>query len=176
MILALLCAATTGFRSIPLTLDELANRAECVVHARVVSKQCEEDARGQIFTKINLDLLEVWKGRLDTTRCQIVHGGGVLGDQETRVSGQVHYHIGEEMIAFLKRNEAGEWITVGLAQGKLRVQHDGAAKAAERAEVAVRLHRDRANLTSGWTRITLEVLRKKLMEPSSPGHAVEEKR
>jgi hypothetical protein len=37
----------------------------------------------------------------------------------------VNYELGEEVVAFLVRNERGEGVTVGLMQGKFHIWTDG---------------------------------------------------
>src|SRR5206468_54907 len=90
----------------------------------VLSKSCQRDPSGRIFTKVELQVAETWKGSLTTNRISIVHGGGILGDQKTTVSGQVDYGIGEEVVAFLVLNPRGEAVTLGLSQGKFHIRRD----------------------------------------------------
>jgi len=51
----------------------------------------------------------------------VVHGGGTMADKRVVVSGQVHYAVGQEVVAFLVLNGRGEGVTLGLAQGKFEV-------------------------------------------------------
>ena len=108
----------------PLSIEQLAKESALVVRATVLSKSCQRDPAGHIFTKVELEVAEIWKGSLPTNRFTVVHGGGILGDRKATVSGQVEYALSEEIVAFLVLNHRGEGVTLGLAQGKFLIQQD----------------------------------------------------
>ena len=108
----------------PLSIEEMARQSALVVHGTVLSKSCQRDPAGRIYTKVELQVAEFWKGSLATNRLTVVHGGGILGDQKATVSGQVEYGIGEEVVPFLVLNRRGEGVTLGLAQGKFHVRQE----------------------------------------------------
>jgi hypothetical protein len=108
----------------PMSLEELIKKAQLVVHGKVLSKTVQRDIDGQIITRIELEVIETVKGGLTDARFFIVQSGGVLGDEFTTVSGQEHYEVGEEVVAFLVFNQRGEGVTLGLAQGKFHVEED----------------------------------------------------
>lgn len=108
----------------PLSLDELSAQAEIVVRGNVISKTCERDSAGRIYTRVELQLSEIWRGSIPAGRLYVVHGGGVLGEERVVVSGQVQYRIGEDVVAFLVRNDRGEAVTLAMAQGKFSVLKD----------------------------------------------------
>lgn len=108
-------------RMIPLTIEELAGAAVAVVHGRVREISAARDASGRIHRRIELEIAEVWKGRLPSGICSIVAGGGVVGELEVKALGQPEYHVGEEVVLFLARNDDGGLVTLGLAQGKFEV-------------------------------------------------------
>lgn len=105
----------------PLSVDTLSAQADVVLHGVVLSNTCQRDPSGRIYTKVELRVTDIWKGAISGSPFVIVHGGGVLGDRQASVPAQVQYDIGEEVVAFLVRNERGEGVTVGLMQGKFRV-------------------------------------------------------
>jgi molybdopterin-binding protein len=109
---------------IPLSLPELAGKAELVVLGSVLSKSCQQDDAGRIFTRVELQVTEVWKGAVSSKILIVVHGGGILGSRRIAVSGHVDYTVGEEVVAFLVRNDRGEAVTLSLAQGKFHVSQD----------------------------------------------------
>lgn len=127
---ALILVATSpgafGTRMLPLTIEELAARAEWVVHARVTGKTCRQDADGRVFTQVELQVLDLWKGQLSSSTLHIVQGGGVLGLQAVTVAGQSEFELGEEVVAYLVRNSRREAVTVGLAQGTFHLRNDPA--------------------------------------------------
>src|SRR5438874_1650779 len=84
----------------PLAIEELSARAQLVVHGTVSSTTCQRDNAGRIYTRIELHVADVWKGKPPTNPLQIVQGGGTLGEQRTIISGQVEYRPGEEVVGF----------------------------------------------------------------------------
>jgi len=108
----------------PLSIKSLSSEADLVLQGVVQSKSCQRDGAGRIYTRIELEVTDVWKGAVGTNPFLIVHGGGVLGEEQSIVSGQVQYEVGEEVVAFLVRNSRGEGVTLGLMQGKFHVWKD----------------------------------------------------
>lgn len=104
------------------TLSYLTSRSKLVLHARVISKSCQEDSSNQIFTRITLQILEVWNGEWPEPTLDLVHSGGRLGDRLLVVHGQVHFEMNEEVVVFLKKNDAGEWITAAMSKGRIPIQ------------------------------------------------------
>src|SRR2546425_10487824 len=127
MLLFLSCVLAPSLRAIqftPLPIEQLAQESAFILQGTVLSKSCQRDLAGRIFTKVELEVAEVWKGSIATNRFTVVHGGGILGDRKATVSGQVEYGIGEEVVAFLVFNQRGEGVTLGLAQGKFQIQQE----------------------------------------------------
>ncbi|MBI4664293.1 MAG: hypothetical protein HY735_36315 [Verrucomicrobia bacterium] len=110
----------------PLSIQELTTRAHWIVHGAVLTKSCQRDPEGRIYTKVELQVKDVWKGTPSTNPLTIVHGGGTLGEERVVISGQVEYNLGEEVVAFLVLNSRGEAVTIGMAQGKFHVWRDEA--------------------------------------------------
>ena len=110
----------------PLSVEELAQQADLIVHGTVTNKKCVQNPDGRIVTRVQLEVTEVWKGALATNSLTVVHGGGQIGHIHSEVSGQVEYSVGEEVVAFLVLNPRGEAVTIGLAQGKFHVWKDKA--------------------------------------------------
>ena len=108
----------------PLSIEQLSQESTLIVQGTVLTKSCQRDPAGRIFTKVELGIAEVWKGSLATNRFTIVHGGGILGDRKATVSGQVEFGLGEEVVAFLVLNQRGEGVTLGLSQGKFEIRQD----------------------------------------------------
>lgn len=109
---------------VPLDLGELTGRAELILHGTVTSRMCLKDSEGRIYTKIKFDVSEVWKGAFSNKVFVIVHGGGIVGDERTVVDGEANYEVGEELVAFLRLNQRGEGVSIGLAQGQFHVWKD----------------------------------------------------
>jgi hypothetical protein len=123
----LLPALTSSLRAVqmdPLTIEAMAEQSALILRGTVLSRTCLRDPVGRIYTKVELDVAEVWKGTLATNRFTVVHGGGILGEEKAVVSGQAEYEPGEEVVVFLVLNQRGEGVTRGLAQGKFHVWED----------------------------------------------------
>ncbi|MHB8523134.1 MAG: hypothetical protein ACYDH9_20610 [Limisphaerales bacterium] len=129
LVLALLSGLVLPLRAtlfVPMSVEQLTEQSQLIVRGTVVSKSCQRDDAGRIFTRIELKVAEAWKGKVGGDRLTVVQGGGVLGDRKVVVVGQVDYRVGEEVVAFLVLNQRGEAVTLGLAQGKFRVWTDPA--------------------------------------------------
>src|SRR5436309_11391207 len=103
-LLLLCCAGTSSLRAVqmqPLSIEQLTQKATLVVSGRVLSKSCLRDLAGRIYTRVELQIVEIWKGSLSTNLFPVVQGGGILGDEKATVSGQVEYSVGEEVVVFL---------------------------------------------------------------------------
>ena len=109
---------------LPLEIEELSKKADLVVQGVVVSQACRKDDAGRIYTEVELDVADVWKGNLTGKRLKVVLGGGAVDGQRTVVSGQTDYPNGEEVVGFYRLNSRREAVTIGLAQGKFRIVKD----------------------------------------------------
>jgi len=105
----------------PVPVEDLAKRADTVVHGKVAALECTRDPAGRIFTRVELDVAEVWKGK-PAGRFSLVLAGGVLGARKVGVVGGPAYRLGEEVVVFTARNANGEPVTLDLAQGKFTVE------------------------------------------------------
>ena len=108
---------------VPLSLDQLAARAQRVIHGKVLSKTCLRDERGEIYTKIDVEVYEVWKGAA-TNRFVIVQAGGILGEEAMEAVGQQQYQMGEEIVDFLVVNWRGEGVSIAASRGKFTVSEN----------------------------------------------------
>lgn len=106
---------------LPVPVADLARRADAVVHGRVASFEASRDAEGRVFTRVELEAAEVWKGAA-TNRFSLVLGSGVLGERWVKVVGEPEFRLGEEVVVFTVRNPHGDAVTLDLAQGKFSVR------------------------------------------------------
>lgn len=111
---------------IPLSIDELRERADLILHATVKSKACERNAEGHIITRVRAEVSEVLKGTLKTNFVEIVYLGGIIGEVGETSSIQANYEVGEETVVFLRLNDQREAVTIGVVQGKFQVWEDKA--------------------------------------------------
>lgn len=132
------CAATgvavglsilLGFSSLEATqvpffaLREIVGRAERVVHGRVESIETVKAKDGRLRTRVEVAVNDTWKGPAEP-RVTVVQASGVLGERWVRVVGEPEFRPGEEVVLFLVRTPAGDWVVAPLSQGKFSVTRD----------------------------------------------------
>jgi hypothetical protein len=126
-VLVLLGVALTGATPTPattalaqLSIDELTDRADAAVHGTIESM---EAARydDQIFTTIEVSVLEELKGRLLSRTATLRLYGGVFEGRRTWIVGAPCLTLGEEVVLFLKENGESTYDVVSLAEGKFQV-------------------------------------------------------
>ncbi|MBI3416535.1 MAG: hypothetical protein HY043_14665 [Verrucomicrobia bacterium] len=117
-----------GGTSMPLSLDRLVNDAQLVLRGTVRAKNCQLDPEGRIYTKIDLEVTEVWKGSLTNRSFTVVHSGGVFGNRRSSAAHQVEFQLDEEVVVFLTVNRRGEGVCLGMSQGKFHVWENAAAR------------------------------------------------
>ncbi len=129
LVLGCFWANSLAVQVVPLSIEELTTRSALIVRATVASKSCLRDDRGRIYTEIELQVSEVWKGAHAGSKLTVVQSGGTLGDQRVVVSGEVNYVPGEAVVAFLVLNPKGQAVTLALMQGKFELLKDVATGA-----------------------------------------------
>jgi hypothetical protein len=106
-----------------LDLDDLAQRADMVIRAQVLSSQSKvrEGSQGRILTDVEMKSLECWKGTCPEVVTAMVLGGQE-GDVEQWVSGSAQFTPGEECVVFLRAHGRTRFKVLGMAQGKYRLE------------------------------------------------------
>lgn len=105
-----------------LAVGELAAAADVIVVGRVLDRASRFEGT-RIFTRVRVQVDTVLKGAPGAVVAVDVLGGEVDGIGQ-KVSGMAAFEPGEQVALFLAaRGEVFE--TVGLAQGKLRIESDG---------------------------------------------------
>ena len=107
-----------------LSLEDLVDRADSVVRARVVDREsrlCDEGR--QVYTYTTLEVLSSMKGPGRDTVVVRQLGGEVDGIGSL-VGGDARFEVGEEVVVFLRDNPDGKPFLhmIGLSQGKFRVE------------------------------------------------------
>jgi hypothetical protein len=111
-------------RMVPLSISQLTAKAQLVLQGTVISKTVQRDAEGRIYTRIELQVADVWKGPLNAKAFTLVQSGGTLGEEIVTVDGQEEFSIGEEVVLFLVLNQRNEGVVIGLSQGKFKVRKE----------------------------------------------------
>jgi len=118
LLVPLLCLGTSVIR---LSLEQTVAQAEWIVEGDVVRNWCAwDDAHRFIWTHTEIAVRNRWKGAAAST-ITVSEPGGTVNGIAMDVGGMVRYSPGEHVVLFLYRTPIGLIRTVGLAQGKLRV-------------------------------------------------------
>ncbi|MBM3902500.1 MAG: hypothetical protein FJ379_10510 [Verrucomicrobia bacterium] len=118
-----------GFSSLDATqipsfsLRSITERADRVVHGRVESIETVKGGDGRLRTRVEVVVDDTWKGPAEP-RVTVVQASGVLGERWVRVVGEPEFRPGEEVVLFLVRTPAGDWVVAPLSQGKFSVTRD----------------------------------------------------
>ncbi|HVP62392.1 MAG TPA: hypothetical protein VMT11_17670 [Myxococcaceae bacterium] len=128
--LLLLVGATDAAASSALAMDVSALTAASseVVRARVASSRAEWSGdHRRIVTRVDLEVLESWKG-LAVGRLTVLQPGGARDGLVQQVAGVAPLAPGEEVVLFLARSGPYHRV-VGLAQGVYRISRRPDAEA-----------------------------------------------
>jgi hypothetical protein len=119
---ALLAASPAlGAEAVALSVEALARTSDAVVRGRVRSLEGTRSPDGRrVFTLVDVEVTAAWRGAGQRT-VRVIVPGGVAGDIGQRVDGAPTFAVGEEVVLFLHRAEAGGHRVAGLAQGKFAV-------------------------------------------------------
>jgi hypothetical protein len=110
-----LSAAT--FESIP-TDRQLLDRADLVVVARVMEVASREASNGAIFTDSRLGIERVIKGDAGETTVVVSQLGGFVNGHGIAIPGSAQYAEGTRVLAFLRLQSDGTYVTSFMALGK----------------------------------------------------------
>lgn len=118
-----LFAAALAAAVVPeLTFEDLAAQSVIAVHGRVVRSWSAWDSKHKyIWTHHEIEVLDSLDG-VPRSKVTASEPGGEVEGFGMRISGEVPYAPGEEIIVFLYRTPAGYFRSTGFGQGKYTVQ------------------------------------------------------
>lgn len=126
--LSLASAAFVGGRMVEggtvvrLEIEDLAERSDLAIEARVTSKCVTPDPWGRIATEYALRVERTFAGSHVAQRTLRIPGGTLPDGSGLVLPGLPTLAVGEEALLFLTpENARGERLLVGLAQGRLRI-------------------------------------------------------
>jgi len=102
-------------------IEDLAVFASEIVEGRVLDVRSAWEGR-LIFTDVEVAVERCYKGPCAREVVVVRTAGGVVDDLEMVVHGAARYQPGERVLLFLEDIDGGRTRTVGLVQGKLRIE------------------------------------------------------
>jgi hypothetical protein len=114
-----------------LSLDDLVRQSSAIILAKAAQSRSIR-AGAVIYTLVEVEVLEQWKGERGARR-EIALPGGQIGGFTQRFDGVPVLAPGREFVAFLWTGPSGRTQLLGLSQGFFDVQRD--------AQGSVRVHR-----------------------------------
>jgi hypothetical protein len=118
--LILFCSFSSATTVQRLTLDDLVQKAQSIIHGKVRTVRTHWSTDGKIIlTTYTIDIEETIKGN-SAKSLEVTTIGGKIGDLTLYVSGMPAFDAGESAVVFLERS-AGYSTVVGLSQGKFTV-------------------------------------------------------
>lgn len=106
------------------SLEEMSQRSEVIVHARVAEQRVLRQADVGIVTLTDIEVLDGIKGAKDGDVLTIYQVGGSLDGDNAWISGAHRHRVGDEMVFFAVRH--GERIvSYGVGLGRFVVERDG---------------------------------------------------
>lgn len=116
--------ASPATTMVKLTTDQMVDASDTVVRGTITEVWTEEDAKGIVWTRAQLEVSEVYKGNNVKSAYVIDQMGGRFGGNTTTVAGRAQFSPGEEGVFFLEQFRSGRITTVGLSQGKFTLRLD----------------------------------------------------
>ena len=110
-----------------LTLGQLTRLSALVFDGKVMTREVFEDEKGRIWTRYQVDIKELWKGKGNqlgrTLELNLL--GGTIGEgivkRSQRIHGQVQLSVDQRGIFFLEKTAAGQYVFTGMSQGFFEV-------------------------------------------------------
>lgn len=116
--------ASQATTMVKLSTNQMVDASDTVVRGTITEVWTEEDARGIVWTRAQLEVSEVYKGKNTKNSYVIDQMGGQFGGNTTTVAGRAQFSPGEEGVFFLEQFRSGRITTVGLSQGKFTLRLD----------------------------------------------------
>jgi hypothetical protein len=108
----------------PTTQEERIDAAELIVRGVIREVWAEEDASGMIWTRAQVDVQRVYKGKVNENTIIIEQLGGTYAGRTVRVDGVARFDVNEDVVLLLDRRKNGNLRTVGMTMGKFTVRLD----------------------------------------------------
>lgn len=108
-----------------LSTEQLTDASDYIVRGVVTNTWVDlDEQRGIHWTRVQLEVNEVFKGPEDTTELQLDIMGGFLNGKGTVIGDVPRFSPDEEVLVFVEVLESGILVPVGLKQGKMTIRID----------------------------------------------------
>ncbi len=105
-----------------LTVEQMTDASDLVVRAEVTQVWVEQDERGNLRTRAQLEVSSVIKGKASVDSVLVDQIGGVLHNDFSVVPFAVRFSPGEDGIFFLEHQGGMRTTVVGWSQGKYTIR------------------------------------------------------
>lgn len=121
LLLLLLVGVQNSFGQLtPISLSERIEKATIILEGKVIGQACYwDEAKTHIYTSNLLEVYKLFKGRLLTTRVEIITRGGIVGNQMERISNTLELKLGD--VGIFTAIENTTKINTALKLTKLKV-------------------------------------------------------
>ncbi len=110
-----------------LSPEKMAEGAAAVARVRI-GKISTIAIDNRVYTDIEAELVDLWKGAANGGTIRIRQPGGRLGNLVTYAGPQPPWRHGQEWVLALARPEQGWWTVYGIKQGAFRIEADTAVR------------------------------------------------
>ena len=107
---------------VPLTIEQMTDASDLVVRAEVTQVWVERDERGNLRTRAQLEISQVFKGKGSVDSVLVDQVGGVLHNDFSVVPFAARFSPGEDGVFFLERQSGMRTTVVGWSQGKYSIR------------------------------------------------------
>ncbi|HET8774474.1 MAG TPA: hypothetical protein VFP80_11800 [Thermoanaerobaculia bacterium] len=104
--------------------ETLIDDSKAIVSGVVVAAEPRFNDSGEIETVITLQIDEVLKGAVSSSRVSLVEWGGRMGDEAMVASGAPRYEVGKSYLVFLTEDRVGHWTTQHFTLGRFEKKGD----------------------------------------------------
>jgi hypothetical protein len=109
---------------VQLSTPQMVDAATSIVRGTITEVWTEEDDKGIVWTRAQLEVSKTYKGDSTKNAYIIDQMGGQFGGNISSVLSAARFSAGEEGVFFLEHLGSGRTTTVGLSQGKFTLRLD----------------------------------------------------
>jgi len=106
-----------------LSTVQMTDAAEYIVHGTVSDVWTELDDGGMVWTKVQIEVQDAYKGDVGDTLV-LSEAGGTYGSRNTMVEGVARFSAGEEILVFASERGQGRIQPIAMSMGKYTVRLD----------------------------------------------------